>query len=74
MRHSGCFTSTMAMPGTTHCVCRIEWTDYTRPVLNYSSLFSTALGDASDHLMMMSQSLITASSDRGKPYLIDLFG
>jgi len=65
--HTSCFTQAMAMPSTTYCMC-VQWTDYNRPIVNYSGLFSTALGGASDHdhLMMTSQSSITASSDRGK--------
>jgi len=32
----------MAVTRTTHCV-HVQWTDYTRPILNYSGLFSTAM-------------------------------
>jgi len=38
----------MAVPATTHCMS-VQQTDYIRPDLNYSGLFSTALGGASDH-------------------------
>ena len=61
--HTRCFTHAL----TTHIAC-VQWTDSRRLILNYSILFNTALGGATDHLMMTSRSSITVSSDRGKPY------
>ena len=46
--HAGCFTHSMAVPGTTHCMC-VQQSDYSKKNLNYSGLFSTALGGTSDH-------------------------
>jgi len=77
--HTGCFTDTMAVSRTTHCVL-VQGTDYTRPVLNCLvqpwTVHCTAPGGTSGHdqplitdcdqLMMTSRSSITVS---GKPYL-----
>ena len=42
--HTDWFTHALAMSRTTHCVhVQVQWTDYTRTVLNYSGLFSTAM-------------------------------